>query len=105
MQDPARSPDVPLLCSLSRAASLLSITRYQLWLMAKQDPTVPILRVGPRKRLVDPWKLKLWLERKFAPAASVPIVPEPVAPAKRKRGRPRKHPLPEAAVPAEAVRA
>ena len=74
---------VPLLCNLSRAAALLGCTRYQLWGMQRAHPEAfPLLRLGKRKRLVDPLKLKSFIESTFASP--------PSAPPARRRGRPRK---------------
>ena len=82
----------PIFVNIRTAAQLVGMTRYQLWALARAYPEkFPVLHVGKRKRLIDPLKLRDFLETTFAPKPSV----------RRGRGRPRK----TEAVPAEAVRA
>ena len=80
---PAQILTPPLLVNITRAAAMVGMTRYQLWcLERKHRGAFPVLRVGKRKRLIDPLRLKAFIEEVFTQP--------PPAPTARRRGRPRK---------------
>ena len=76
----------PLLVNMHIAAEMCGLTRSQLWRIERDHIDVPIMHLGPRKRLVNPIRLLAWIEGHFLPGSDAPAV-QGIHAEKRRRSR------------------